>query len=112
MSSHFDTMQVCKKWGHVITDHYDTYPLQRQEYCDKCGSETTTICEFCNAKIRGYEHFEHCIGGPLQVPAPLNCYQCGKPYKWRKVVWFKITINTLFKPAKYFVDSIVSIFKK
>lgn len=113
MSSYYDTMQVCKKWGHVITDYYDTYPSQRQDYCDKCGSKTTTICEYCKAKIRGYEHFEHVAGGSTQNPlAPLNCYKCGKPYPWRNK---RVIINSfllIISPAKYIIDSIVKIFRK
>lgn len=112
MSSYFDTMQVCKKWGHIITAYYDCYPSQRQEFCEKCGSETTTICAYCKTKIRGVEHFEH-VGGFSQIPLPpLNCFKCSKPYPWRSKRLVLNMLGLIISPAKYIIDSILKAFKK
>ncbi len=107
----YDTMQVCNGWGHVITLYYDSQPQHRQSYCDKCGGSTTFICSHCNEKIRGKYH----IAGWLiaeNIPAPLNCHRCGKPYPWRKK---RLLINGskfIISPAKYIIDSVVGVFKK
>jgi hypothetical protein len=104
-------MQVCKKWGHVITPYFDSSPQHRQDYCDKCGSTTVTICTFCGEKIRGKYHVDGWLIAE-SYSAPLNCHKCGKPYPWRKIIFAKNMGYTLISPAKYVVDSVVSIFKK
>ncbi len=111
MSSYYDTMQVCQKWGHKITDRYDKYPNYRQDHCEKCGSETVIACEFCKTRIKGYLHFENAIG-VSQSNVPLYCHKCGKPYPWRNVLFVENLIKTLVSPLKYVFDSVISIFKK
>lgn len=111
MNSYYDTMQVCKKWGHLITEMYDTYPNQRQKRCDKCGSETAHICVFCNSKIRGYYHVEGVIGGSIPM-VPLNCHECGKSYPWRKKLLVKKLSIKAVSPIKYIFDGFINIFKK
>ena len=104
-------MQVCKRWGHRITDMYDSYPNLRQKFCEKCGSATMFQCEHCNTRIRGYYHVEGVIGGG-NVKLPLNCHMCGKGYPWRHKLLMKKVILVAVTPAKYVIDSIVGIFKK
>lgn len=108
---HYDVMQVCKKWGHQITDSYNSFPTHRQTYCSVCGSETTTVCGFCNTPIRGDYIVQHVIGVST-TPVPLYCQHCGKPYPWKNwhlvVKFFYLCIS----PAKYLIDSVVKIFKK
>lgn len=111
MSFHYDTMQVCKKWGHKITDRYDDYPIRGQKHCDQCGSETTISCEFCKEKIRGSYH-KNGVAGSSNPNAPLYCHKCGKPYPWKNVLFVINLGKTLVSPLKYIVDSIVGIFKK
>ena len=43
MGSYYDTMQVCKNWGHKITDTYDSYPNHRQDFYARCGSDTFEV---------------------------------------------------------------------
>lgn len=81
-NSYYDTMQVCEKNGHKITDCYDSYPEVRQDHCQKCGSETITRCPTCRTEIRGYRHFKNIVGGS-GPDVPLYCHQCGKPYPWK-----------------------------
>lgn len=112
MSSYYDTMQVCRKNGHLITDTYDTYPEHRQSFCDKCGSETIYKCPHCDTKIKGYYHVEgvfSVFGGP---GVPLNCHQCGRKYPWKNKVLVKNFFKTCVAPLKYVVDGVISIFKK
>lgn len=111
MGDHFDTMQVCKRWGHKITEYYDTYPTEHEDYCKKCGSATTHVCGNCNANIRGYHHFDMVVGGGGQE-VPLNCHKCGSAYPWKRRLLAKRTATSLVAPFKYVVDSLVSIFKK
>ncbi len=111
MSSYYDTMQVCKKWGHVITAYYDSSPQHRQNHCDKCGSVTVATCAYCGEKIRGKYH----VAGWLVADsffAPLNCHKCGKPYPWRNVVYIQNLTKSAVMPVKYVIDSIISVFKK
>lgn len=84
MGSYFDTMQVCLN-GHMITDRYDTYPSKRQNNCNKCGSKTVISCPSCKARIRGYEHYDHVVGGSGPT-VPLFCHECGEPYPWKDIL--------------------------
>lgn len=111
MSSYYDTMQVCKKWGHKITDMFDSYPNHRQDFCEKCGSPTVFKCEFCNTKIRGYYHVEGVIGGG-GPNVPLNCHKCGRGYPWRGKLLTKNILVMTISPLKYVIDSIVNFFKR
>lgn len=81
--SYYDTMQVCEKNGHKITDWYDTSPEVRQDHCQMCGSKTIIKCPSCQTKIRGYRHFKSIVGG-TGPEAPLYCHQCGKAYPWKE----------------------------
>ncbi|NTW90086.1 MAG: DUF2321 domain-containing protein [Candidatus Moranbacteria bacterium] len=111
MRSYYDTMQVCKRWGHQVTSMYDSYSTHRQNFCEKCGSETTHICSFCNTKIRGYYHVSGVIGGS-SPDVPLNCHSCGAAYPWKtRLLWKKAGMLAI-APAKYVIDAMVSIFKK
>ncbi len=111
MSSYYDTMQVCKKWGHKITDFLDSYPNHGQDFCEKCGSPTVFKCEHCNSRIKGYYHVSGVIGG--SGPAvPLNCHKCGRGYPWRSNLLTKNRLIAAMAPLKYVVDSVVGIFKK
>lgn len=104
-------MQVCKRWGHQITDMYNSYPNHRQDFCEKCGSATTFKCEYCDTNIRGYYHVEGVVGGG-SATVPLNCHKCGKGYPWRRKLLAKKTAVMIVAPAKYIVDSVIGIFKK
>ena len=79
----YDTMQVCIKNGHKITERYDTEPNQRQNHCQLCGSKTTATCLKCGTKIRGYHHYEY-VAGVGNINVPRNCHNCGAPYPWSK----------------------------
>jgi len=111
MTSYYDTMQACKKWGHKITDCYDSYPENRQAYCEKCGSQTIFKCQSCNENIRGYYHVDGIIGGG-GPDVPLYCHKCGKGYPWKNKVKFLNFLTLLISPLKYLFDSIIGLFKK
>jgi len=111
MSTYYDTMQVCKKWGHKITAFYRSSPEGRQKHCDKCGSETTHVCEHCQNPIRGFYHVEGVIGGS-SPEVPLYCHDCGRSYPWKGRLLLKRFAISLVKPFQYLVDAIVGIFKK
>lgn len=111
MGDHFDTMQLCKRWGHIVTEFYDSSPNGREDFCQKCGSETTHACQKCKTNIRGYHHYENIVGGGTPE-APLNCHKCGAAYPWKtKLLWKKAGV-ALISPVKYLVDAVVGIFKK
>lgn len=112
MSDYYDTMQVCKRWGHKITEYYDKYPTEREEFCQKCGSATTHICETCDTNIRGYHHFEGVIGGGGRKHVPLNCHKCGAAYPWKTKLLWKKAGRALVAPLKYVIDAIASIFAR
>jgi len=49
--------------------------------CGKCGTPTLTLCEECSAPLRGMME----AGGPNQSDhVKDHCWNCGKPYPWRK----------------------------
>jgi len=109
---YYDTMQVCRTWGHKITASYDSSPNCRQDFCEKCGSITIFKCENCGEKIRGYYHVPGVIGFGYETEVPLNCHKCGSPYPWRKKLLLKNFFKICISPLKYIIDSAVSIFKK
>ena len=78
--SHYDIMQVCKR-GHIITRYAGNQPEHRQDYCDKCGSETIMECSACDTFIRGEYLGSFGSVGP-GIPAPRHCHACGKPFPW------------------------------
>lgn len=108
---YFDTMQVCRKSGHKITDMYDSYPDDGQKYCGKCGSETIYKCPVCDVKIRGFYHVEGVVGfnGP---EVPLNCHNCGKSYPWKKNLILRKNVYSIFGCAKYIFDKLIGIIKR
>jgi hypothetical protein len=111
MSRYYDTMQVCRKWGHKITDMYDSYPNDRQKFCKKCGSNTVYKCLHCDTKMKGYYHVERVIGGS-KPEVPLNCHECGKPYPWQRILFIKKIASVTVSYMKYLIDAIVGVFKK
>ena len=104
----YDTMQVCARNGHKITERYDTEPNQRQNSCQQCGSKTTTKCEHCQTKIRGYHHYEYVAGGG-HVPVPAFCHECGKPYPWKNRLKGKNAAKSSVKPLKYLLDTLAAL---
>jgi len=111
MGSYYDAMQVCKKWGHKITSSY-SYAQHRQDFCNKCGSETTHTCLQCDAKIKGYYHMDGVIGFGDNSEVPLHCHTCGVQHPWK---WRLLAIQTgekLIAPFKYVIDAVLSWFKK
>lgn len=111
MSSYYDTMQVCRRWGHQITSMYQSYRHHAQKFCEKCGSATTTTCDACQKNIRGYLHVEGVIGGS-SPDVPLNCHECGAPYPWKSRLLAKRIGAALISPLKYLVDVVAGFFKK
>jgi|JI10StandDraft_1071094.scaffolds.fasta_scaffold52200_6 hypothetical protein len=105
---YYDTMQVCIKNGHKITEFFDTSPEGRQNNCDECGSKTATKCSACNANIRGYHHLEHVAGGS-GIPVPKFCHSCGKSYPWRKKLKQRKTrrVEVDFKNTQWFFTRVV-----
>ena len=111
MSDYYDTMQVCKRWGHKSTEYYDSRPTGREGYCRKCGSATTHTCEKCNTNIRGYHHLDGVVGGGRRL-VPLNCHECGVAYPWKNQLLVKKVGRAAIVPVKYLVDAVTGIFKK
>jgi len=98
--SWYDTAQICNN-GHVVNWMSVSKPEYNRSFCDKCGAQTITNCQYCNAMIKGYYHtiewtkkdvikaFQEAIN-PLPETIPYNlgltlpsfCSECGKPYPW------------------------------
>ncbi|MEX1064325.1 MAG: TIGR02391 family protein [Candidatus Paceibacterota bacterium] len=108
MSDHFDTMQVCRN-GHMITAYYDTYPAQRQKFCNKCGEKTIHQCENCNAEIRGFHTYDGIIGGE-DAQVENNCYNCGQPYPWASAV--KLNTATVEIPLGNLHPKVIEVSQK
>lgn len=70
-----DTAQICLK-GHLITEYFETFEIERFDYCKDCGAKTITACPECNAKIPGK------IDGKDFSGVPSHCSYCGAPYPW------------------------------
>lgn len=111
MSSYYDTMQVCKKWGHKVTDCYNEFPAHRQDFCEKCGSSTIHTCDKCGTNIRGYYFVEGVVGGGGAEVA-LHCHKCGASYPWKWRLFTKRMLIAMVSPIKYLIDAIVGIFQK
>ncbi len=80
----YDVMQVCLN-GHKITDHFNSSPENRKDFCGTCGKSTIHKCRHCNADIRGFHYIDGAIViSSSETPIPAHCDSCGKPYPWTK----------------------------
>jgi len=97
----YDTAQICTN-GHVINWMSVSKPEYNRRFCDKCGAQAITNCQYCNAIIRGYYHkgrftmekYDRRIREALDaipdpmldynttLTRPIFCPDCGKPYPW------------------------------
>jgi len=79
----YDTAQICTN-GHIINSCSVSMPEHNKNFCDKCGALTITICQNCNASIKGYYHQANVIFliYHTDLPLPGCCPSCGKPYPW------------------------------
>ena len=75
----YDVMEVCLN-GHKITGCLKSQPFRHENFCNKCGAKTTSTCDSCNAAIRGDRHVR---GGPISMPVPNYCINCGATYPWQ-----------------------------
>lgn len=80
--SYYDTAQICKN-GHVINSMAQSSPVSNAKYCSTCGEQTITVCESCNAPVRGEYHVPGVIS-LFSYHAPAYCYNCGNAYTWTK----------------------------
>ena len=78
--SHYDLAQICEN-GHVANSCARDYPTSNQDHCDKCGSQTITMCPACETEIRGTHHIPAVIGFD-DYAAPAFCHKCGEPFPW------------------------------
>lgn len=111
--SGYDIQQICRKWGHQVTDRYHRSPGKKHKFCDRCGSETMMKCDYCNEEIKGYYHNDSILdltGSSASVPS--CCEACGKPFPWK--LWFDVknTLLVSISPLKYLIDSVVKVFAK
>lgn len=96
----YDTAQICTN-GHIINWMSIDKPGDNRRFCDKCGAQTITNCQYCNAMIKGYYHtiewtkkdvikaFQEALNPPpktllynLGLTLPSFCPDCGKIYPW------------------------------
>src|SRR5262245_60508648 len=73
--------QICRN-GHVVTTLADSDPGACERFCSRCGGETMTACEHCNASIRGDRDIAHAVVVGDTYALPRFCHACGKPYSW------------------------------
>ncbi len=81
--SYYETAQICRN-GHVITDAFNETPDLAKPFCPKCGLETLTKCEHCDAPIQGRIHVDSVITSKKMERSPAYCFNCGKPFPWTR----------------------------
>ncbi len=82
MASYYDAAQICLN-GHVLNDRARDYPQHNSNFCQKCGTATTTQCPNCKKEIRGdYEVDGVAFFGNSNYRAPAFCHNCGNAYPW------------------------------
>lgn len=81
MGEGYDIAQVCLN-GHPANSSFKDLPQFNQDYCEKCGERTITLCQKCNTPIRGY-YKGHITVKPYKPPS--YCYKCGNPFPWIKI---------------------------
>ncbi|MBK7867373.1 MAG: DUF2321 domain-containing protein [Ignavibacteriales bacterium] len=47
----YDVAQICLN-GHCTNSSFKSFPEFNQDYCDKCGEQTITLCPACKSPIR------------------------------------------------------------
>lgn len=78
----YDVAQICQN-GHVINGLSTTEPGNNQQYCDKCGAATITLCPKCQSPIRGASTDQ--FGFMMDYSAPSFCINCGNPFPWTEL---------------------------
>ncbi|WP_071884695.1 DUF2321 domain-containing protein [Selenomonas sp. oral taxon 136] len=107
--NYYETAQICQS-GHLITKHYDLYPVERKDFCPTCASPTIHECPNCHKSIQGclhtsyqvpnlarpldsldlyetypeYTNINECANIDASYVVPAYCYNCGHPYPWIK----------------------------
>ncbi len=107
--NYYETAQICQS-GHLITKHYDLYPIERKPFCPICSSSTICECPNCHKKIQGclhtayqvsnfarpldfpdsyegypaYSNINECVNIDAPYIVPAYCYNCGLPFPWTK----------------------------
>jgi hypothetical protein len=78
MYDSYDVAQVCAN-GHIANASVHDAPQFNQNYCDKCGERTITVCPSCSKSIRG--RYRDLIT-LATYEAPSFCQYCGHPFPW------------------------------
>lgn len=78
--SYYDTAQICLN-GHEINSMAASNPQSNQKFCSRCGAQTITTCQSCNAQIRGYYHVPGVIS-LHEYNKPSYCFNCGTAFPW------------------------------
>jgi len=82
MNEEYYTARICLN-GHIISSYEEIGKLKNQ-FCDKCGEKTISICPSCNTGIRGSEKSEKDVLILLPYVLPKHCFNCGEPFPWTK----------------------------
>ncbi len=81
---YYEVAQICLN-GHVITDHYQSSPERRKDFCHQCGARTIHQCPNCNTNIQG----DYVVPGVVAISgrrhAPAFCHRCGTPFPWTEM---------------------------
>lgn len=87
---------ICSN-GHSLNEMGKTQ-VPEHPYCYMCGAQVISICQNCNAQIKGYNMGDYPIG---ELPIPNYCYNCAEPFPWTKLLIDKaIELVSLDKKLK------------
>lgn len=78
----YDVRQVCLN-GHQISEHAQSMPQFRKDFCPECGERTITACPECHAPIQGHYNSPGVLS-IRKTRVPNNCHACGTAYPWRQ----------------------------
>lgn len=65
--------------GHSFIEYT---PLNKEEFCESCGSQLLSKCPKCNNPIKEWHYNGVVIGAKPKFEKPFFCRSCGKPYPW------------------------------
>lgn len=70
--------KICMN-GHIFVE---SIPLNKNEYCVRCGSKLISSCPDCKSVIKEWHYQNVIVCYTPKLELPMYCRSCGNPFPW------------------------------